>query len=105
VEVSEGTVTVEYDLSARKARVTSEYLAFFPDLASVAPDALDDLEGGYAFGTPVSIADALRGDASQLLFVRIGVTYQPRGGGVARFSDTSEEHQALIQRLMPLLAQ
>ena len=104
VEVSEGNVTVGYALTAKQAKVSDEYITFFPDFESIVSLEPDDLRGqGYAFAAPISIENQLKGDTSQLLFIRNVVTYHPNGHGTGYFSDASKQHQELIQRLQSLL--
>lgn len=62
--------------SAGTFRVHSEFLTFFPDLASVTEVEPEKLGEGFKFGEPISIEQDLNGDTNVLLFVRNVATYR-----------------------------
>jgi ubiquitin-large subunit ribosomal protein L40e len=100
VKVSQGYVTVNYSAPLGQAAIVSEFITLFPDYTSASLADPDAAPGqGFVFGTPISIADQLKGDTSQLLFIRNVVTYHPDGEGAGYFIDASDEHQQLVQSL------
>lgn len=80
VNVKGDEVTVTYMArgqgSAGTFRVHSEFLTFFPDLASVTEVEPEKLGEGFKFGEPISIEKDLNGDTNVLLFVRNVATYR-----------------------------
>ena len=104
VETSQGFVTVNYHITAENAEVHEEFLAFLPQLhslASVEPENLAMF--AFAFGEPVSIPDQLSNNTRQLLYIRNTITYRPDARGSILFFDRSQEHQELAGRLKALL--
>lgn len=65
-----------YDDQGGNTQTLSEFLYFFPDLASVKRVEPEEMGiEGYSFGQPISIENDLGGDTNVLLFVRNRVTY------------------------------
>lgn len=66
-----------YEEKGGNTETVEEFLAFFPDLASVTnvdPESMEDQ--GFSFGKPISIAHDLNGDTRVLLFIRNRVNYR-----------------------------
>lgn len=79
VIVSGDKVTVNYNTAKGKyghIYVKSEYLNFFPDLASVNTVLPEEIGEGYSFGKEISISKDLKGDTNVLMFIRNVATFR-----------------------------
>ena len=110
VNVKGDEVTVTYMArgqgSAGTFRVHSEFLTFFPDLASVTEVEPEKLGEGFKFGEPISIEKDLKGDTRVLLFVRNVVTYRDYYTGDlrhARYWPNLKQHKDYREMLQGLM--
>ena len=76
VEVGEDTVTVTYELPEGNVTLEGECLQWFNSLDEISADFLENPEGAYSFGEPVSISEDLRGQNVALLFICNRVSYR-----------------------------
>lgn len=105
------TVTYEnfYEEKGGNTETLSEYLTFFPDLASVTnvePETMDDL--GFQFGQHISIQQDLNGDTQVLLFIRNRVTYcdyVTNSQKLTRFWINHPDRVAIRNEMMALIEQ
>lgn len=111
VDVAGDSVTVTYhnfyEEAGGNTETLSEFLTFFPDLASVKnvePETMGDL--GFAFGQPISIQNDLNGDTNVLMFIRNRVTYADYVNSthkLTRFWPNHPDHKALCEQMMAIM--
>lgn len=102
VLVENGEVIVTYELVNKEINVKSEFLTFFGSINDVT--TVDTLElTGYAFGEPISIADALGGDTKVLLYVHNGVVYDEMGWGIREFYHRNAEYLQYVEECKLLM--
>ena len=107
VEVGEETVTVTYELPEGNVTLEGECLQWFNSFEEITDEFLENPQGAYAFGEPVSLEDDLRGQNVALLFICNRVSYtQPltnKGEMLIRYYASNPEWVAWREEINAVL--